>query len=279
MATGDSNDILQRVKQLLPRRWFSWGAPLRDALIGGISDGAAKCYDIYAYAKLQSRISTSTGPFLDIIAYDYLGNALPRGTMSDDVYRQMILFTILQPRVTRAAMIAIIERLTGHTPDIFEPWNTYDTGAYGIPTMGYGVGHGGWGNMNLPAESFIRIYRGEGSGVPNVAGWGASIGGWGAGAIEWIGTHIGLTGITDEFIYQVINQTRPTGAAVWVQFANGTIVVTPPPPSTLSLNFSNANNSQYIPLIMASSGGPVTIVNLPSLDFSDPDNSGYLALV
>lgn len=281
MATGDSADILSRVKQLLPRRWFSWGAPIRDAILGGISDGAAKCYDLYFYAKLQTRISTSTGPFLDLIAYDYLGRTLPRGTLNDDAYRQLILVSILMPRVTRAAMIAIITRITGNVPDVFEPWNTYDTGAYGVPTMGYGIGHGGWGNMHLPGESFLKIYRGEGSGVPNVAGWGSILGGWGVGLIEWIGTHIGLTGITDDFIFQIINQTRPTGSAVWVQFANGMIIpLPPPPPSSLSLNFSNSNNSQYIPLIMASSGGPVTIVTIPmSLDFSDPLNSGYLAIV
>ena len=34
--------------------------------------------------------------------------------------------------------------LTDNTPKVFEPWNTYDTGAYGVPTVGYGVGQGGW---------------------------------------------------------------------------------------------------------------------------------------
>lgn len=219
--TGDSADILQRIKQLLPHRWFSWGAALRDAIIGGLSDGAATCYNFYAYTKLQSRIGTSTGPFLDIIAYDFLGRLLPRKEMSDDSYRELILATILQPRVTRAAMISILTRLTGNAPIVFEPWNTYDTGAYGIPTMGYGVGHGGWGNMTLPGEAFLYVYRGEGSGIPFVAGYGTSNGGWGVGQLEYAGTQIGLTGITDDLIYQVINQTRPTGVAVWVQFAAG----------------------------------------------------------
>jgi hypothetical protein len=38
-------------------------------------------------------------------------------------------------------------------PKVFEPWNTYDTGAYGVPTVGYGVGQGGWGNMNLSVHA------------------------------------------------------------------------------------------------------------------------------
>jgi len=40
----------------------------------------------------------------------------------------------------------VVTALTDNTPKVFEPWSTYDTGAYGVPTMGYGVGQGGWGN-------------------------------------------------------------------------------------------------------------------------------------
>jgi len=73
MATGDSNDILTRVKMLIPFRWFSWVAPIRDAILGGLSDSMAWCYSWIVYAKQQSRIATSTGPFLDLISYDFLG--------------------------------------------------------------------------------------------------------------------------------------------------------------------------------------------------------------
>ena len=70
MATGDSNDIVTRVKMLIPFRWFSWVAPLRDAILGGLADSAAWCYSWLVYIKQQSRIATSTGPFLDLISYD-----------------------------------------------------------------------------------------------------------------------------------------------------------------------------------------------------------------
>jgi hypothetical protein len=223
MATGDSADIVSRVRKTIPRRWFRWAAPIRDAILGGLADAAANCYSFYQYAKLQTRIATATGPFLDLIAYDFLGRNLPRNGLPDPTYRALIVATILQQRVTRAAMVAILTKLNGSAPWIFEPWNTGDTGAWSnstqkYGTMGYGVGHGGWGNMNMPGQVLMQIKRGAPSGVPNVAGWGSPIGGWGKGSIEWIGPSIEQVGLTDAQIYQVINQTRPTSVAVWVAF-------------------------------------------------------------
>ncbi|WP_407146226.1 hypothetical protein [Bradyrhizobium sp. ORS 86] len=217
---GSSANNAWRVWTTIPKRWFAWTAPLRDALIGGLSDAAAACYSFYAYAKLQTRIATATGPWLDLISYDFLGRNLPRGALQDPQYRALILATILQERVTRAAMVQILTKLNGSAPWIFEPWNTGDTGSYGGFTMGYGVGHGGWGNMNMPAQALMQVKRQAPSGVPNVNGYGSSIGGYGHGAIEWIGPSIEQVGLTDAQIYQVINQTRPTSVAVWVAFVS-----------------------------------------------------------
>src|SRR6185503_12487721 len=100
MATGESRDIVNRVKRLIPHRWFSYAAPLRDAILGGLSDTASSFYDLILYAQQQARIKTASGPFLDMIAYEYLGRFLLRGDSSDQVFRQQILATILQERVT-----------------------------------------------------------------------------------------------------------------------------------------------------------------------------------
>ncbi len=223
MATGDSDDIVGRVRKTIPRRWFTWTAKLRDALLGGIADGAAFSYSFYRYARLQTRISWATGPWLDLISYDFLGRTLPRGGLQDEQYRALILATILQERVTRAAMVKILTKLNGSTPWIFEPWNTGDTGAWSnaskkFGSMGYGVGHGGWGNMNMPGQVLMQVKRSAPSGVPNVTGWGRPAGGWGQGKIEYVGLSTQQTGLTDAQIYQVINQTRPTSVAVWVAF-------------------------------------------------------------
>ena len=216
MSTGDSADILGRVKRLIPNRWFAWVAPNRDAILGGLSDLAAWIYAFIGYARLQSRIATATGPWLDVISYDYLGRYLPRNGMTDQAFRTRILATILQERVTRAGMVTAITALTGTAPQIFEPWNTNDTGAYGVPTMGYGVGKGGWGNMNLPAQTFMMVKRAPLFIAPNVAGYGSPNSGYGVGTIEYIGSSSEEAEVEDSIIYATIEATKASGTTCWV---------------------------------------------------------------
>lgn len=225
MTTGDSADIVSRVKRLIPNRWFAYLAPYRDAILGGLADLAARSYSFIAYARSQSRLATAYGIWLDILSYDFLGRALVRNGTADDVFRAVIQATILQERVTRAGMIAAIQKLTGFTPFVFEPWNTFDTGAYSgsrasgavqYGSMGYGVGQGGYGNMQLPAQVFMNVTRGAGSGIPGVGGYTNNISGWGVGKIEYAGPLSEQSGVTNVLIYQMINMTKPTGSTMWV---------------------------------------------------------------
>lgn len=213
---GDSNDILSRVKLVLPKRWFAWTAPLRDAVLGGLSDSAAWCYSLITYAQTQSRIGTATGPWLDIIAKDYLSWHLQRRGTSDDLFRARILATILQERVTRAGMINAITALVGTPPKIFEPWNTFDTGAYGVAASGlaYGKG-GGWGSMVLPSQVFIQVVHGNPPLTPNIAGYHTYLGGYGVGSIEYISPSQEAGFVEASQIYDIINTTRPTGSIAW----------------------------------------------------------------
>ena len=247
MATGDTDDILTRVKMLIPFRWFSWVAPLRDAILGGLSDGGAWCYAWIVYAKQQSRIATSTGPFLDLISYDFLGRHLPRGHMTDDQFRVRIMATILQERVTRAGVSNAIKQLTGVAPWIFEPWNTGDAGSWADaatpsshPFSAFAwadvnglSGAGGWGSTDLPAQTYMVVTRTAFSGVPLVAGWSGTAVGQRIGAGAWIGTaappyqNVGIielfgtgtsqSGVTDDLIYDTIDTTRPTGSIAWTR--------------------------------------------------------------
>lgn len=228
MTTGSSLDILARVKQLLPQRWFSYVAPYRDAVLGGLSDLASWSYGLIYYAKAQTRLSTAYGIWLDIFSYDFLGPVLPRAGTHDVAYRALIQATILQERVTRNGMNNALTKLTGVTPGIFEPWNTYDTGAYSGPAnvvgspqygqMGYGVGRGGYGSMKLTYQAFLKVQRTAPSGIPIVSGWGQYAGGYGVGSIEYISPLSTLSGVTDAMIYQLINLTKPTGSIMWVAF-------------------------------------------------------------
>lgn len=234
-VTTDSVDIVNRVKRLIPNRWFSFIAPYRDAILGGLADIAAWCRMWIQYARSQSRLSTAYGIWLDIFAYDFLGKYLTRNGANDDAFRIIIRATILQERVTRSGMIGAVTALTGKPPVIFEPWNTFDTGAYSSPrntgapqygSSGYAVGQGGYGNMLLNDQVFMKITRGSGSGVPGVEGYGNNIGGYGAGAIEYVGTSSELWGITDAMIYQMVNNTKPTGTTMWVQFQTTAPILT-----------------------------------------------------
>jgi hypothetical protein len=224
MTTGSASDILDRVKKLIPGRWFKWVAPYRDAVIGGLSDSAAWCYGLIGYARAQTRLATAYGVWLDIFAYDFLGRFLTRNNAADATFRALIRATILQERVTRAGMINAVTTLTGKTPWVFEPWNTFDTGAYSSPaaagpkygSMGYGVGRGGYGSMQLPCQTFMKVTRTASSGIPNVAGYGNPNAGYGLGSIEYAGPLMILSGVTDEMIYRLISATKATGTTCWV---------------------------------------------------------------
>jgi len=222
MTTGTPADILSRVKKLVPKGWFKWVAPYRDAIIGGLSDSASWNYGLIIYARAQTRLATAYGIWL-----------LIRNNAQDDAFRRIIRATILQERVTRAGMINAVTTLTSNAPAIFEPWNTFDTGAYtGLPgtprygSMGYNVGQGGYGNMLLNDQAFIRVARGSGSGVPLVDGYNGQVGGYGVGAIEYVGLKSELWGITDAMIYQLISMTKATGTTIWVAFQPAAAVIT-----------------------------------------------------
>jgi hypothetical protein len=235
MATGDANDIVRRVKRLIPTRWFAYVAPLRDAVVGGLADGAAWCYGWITYARSQSRLATANGLFLDIYVNDFLGRFLQRNGLDDPTFSSLARATILKERVTRAGMAAAVTTLTGSAPWIFEPWNTGDTGAWSnshqtYGQMGYGVGIGGWGGMNYTAQVFMKVVRGANSGVPKAAGYGTYAGGWSGpntahgeggpyGAIELAGSFVRLEGVTDQVIENLITYTRPTGVTVWLQIS------------------------------------------------------------
>lgn len=158
MATGDVSDIFGRLKRYLPKRWFGSptdSTPILDAILTGIATVLAEIYALYAYAKLQTRIATATGGFLDLIAYDYFGNGLPRLTgESDNAYRARILANLIRGAATRSAINAAVQGVTGNPATIVEPWRPEDCGAYSVPTTGYGAA-GYYGSVSCPAQAFI----------------------------------------------------------------------------------------------------------------------------
>src|SRR5690242_14267395 len=130
--TGDANDMLARIKALLPTRWFNENSPVLNAVLSGLAYGLSLIYSLVTYAQLQTRIATATDAFLDLISFDFFGSSLPRRKQEADApFRVRIIATLLRAKGTRPGMIAALETLTGRTPIIFEPARPADTGAYG----------------------------------------------------------------------------------------------------------------------------------------------------
>ena len=221
MSTGDQDDIVERLKQLIPNGWFTVGASsIRDAVLVGIANSLAFIYSILAYLRLQSRITTATDGFLDLIAADYFGNTLYRALgQSDDSFRARIIASILRERGTRNSVVSILTQLTGRAPVILEPQRPLDTGVYGGPGLAYGL-VGGYGSTVLPYQSFVTAFRPEGQGIPNVAGYGVSTGAYGTPSrLEYASLSM-IHGVTDNDLYAAVNSVRPTGYTIWMAISS-----------------------------------------------------------
>ncbi len=217
MAIGDANDIVARLKGALPIGWFEDSTPVLGSLLNGIATALAWVYTFYIYAVQQSRIATATGVWLDLVAYDFLGETFLRKLgETDSSFRARIRAQLFQPRATRDAMSRVLTTLTGQVPLLFEPQRPADTGAYGAPNCGYRVA-GGYGSMRLPAQAFITaFYQPNSTGLPNVSGYGSPAGGYSrASRIEYLArSEIGQLGPSD--IYAAVVATKAEGVEVWV---------------------------------------------------------------
>ena len=178
--TGDQQDMLARLRTVLPTRWFPDSAPVLDGLLSGLASGWSWAYQQLQYVKAQTRIATATDIWLDIIAQRLLRQ--PAGTDGQDkatrAFRSRIQRELFRERGTRGAIVAVLQDLTGRAPLVFEPARSTDTGGYGsLAGAGGGVGYGragGWGSLTLPFQCFITAYRPVGSGIATVSGWGGS---------------------------------------------------------------------------------------------------------
>lgn len=220
MATGDQNDIVSRLQQLMPNGWFTNGlAAIRDALLAGFANSFAFIYSMLAYIRLQTRIATATDGFLDLIAADFFGTGLPRQpNQTDASYRARILSEIFLERGTRNAVIRILTQLTGRAPIVFEPQRPADTGAYNTGVLGYGVA-GGYGSLAYPYQSFVTAFRPIGIGIPNVAGYNSPQGAYNTGSQAEYASLSNL-GVQDSDIYAAIDSVHVFGTIIWARISS-----------------------------------------------------------
>ena len=121
---------------------------------------------------------------------------------------------------TRYGLIRSLQILTGRTPWIFEPARPADTGGYNQPCMGYGAA-GGYGSLACPYQCFVIAYRPLGQGIPNVGGYGSTVGGYGiASQLEYANPSFIEGVVTDADIYNTIANVAPEGTIVWTQLSS-----------------------------------------------------------
>lgn len=221
MTVGAQQDIVARLKALLPNGWFRDGTPILDAVLSGIASALSAVHGLIQYARLQTRIGTATDAFLDLISLDFFGGTLPRKSgESDTAFRTRILAALFPEKATREGMRRTLLALTGRAPVIFEPARPADTGAYNNGTLAYGVA-GAYGSLVLPAQAFVTAYRPTGQGVPNVAGYGNPQGAYNTGSqIEYASRDMIAGAVTDADILATIEATKPAGTLMWARITS-----------------------------------------------------------
>ena len=209
--TGDQDDFVSRLKRVLPRRWFSDVAPLTNALLGGLGTAWAAIYLLIQTVSAQTRIATATATFLDMVSFDFFGTILPRrNEESDSSFRSRIFGELLRPRGTRMALAAAMNELTGQPASIFEPACPADTGGYNVGGVGYGKA-GGWGNLLLPCQCFVKAPLPKGQGIAFLAGYGTG------GVVVYGNESDVTTQVSSADIYASAASILPAGYVAWLQ--------------------------------------------------------------
>ena len=239
MATGDRDDIASRLLKLLPR-WWADENPVLGALLSTIASGFAFVYSLYEAVKLQTRLATCSGAWLDLAAADFFGTSLKRlPNQSDTSLRASLRSNLFRERGTRRGIASILRDLTGVDAQIFEPTRPADTGVYGGPLIGYGVA-GGYGSVVLPFQAFITIRLTPATGIPLVAGYRIQTGGYGQSSrAEYASLDMAAGRATLAQIYAAVDAAKPVGSIMWVAVGPRASRL----PTSLGLNFVLGNSA------------------------------------
>lgn len=223
---GDASEIAARLRRYLPRRWFGRQGdptPVLDALLGGLGAAFAQLWALIAFAKLQARLATATGGWLDLAAVDFFGpDAFPRfAAEREEDYRVRLRQEVLRRRVTRQAIVDVVDDITGAPPlKVYEGFDAPTCGGWGAArSMGWGVA-GLWGST-VPGEVIITVAEPQGYGIPNVPGWGSGLGGWGVYVepFRWCDpSMITGSGPTTAEILDAIDRVRAAGVKYLIHF-------------------------------------------------------------
>lgn len=225
MPAADQAGMLARLRGLLPRRWYPDDAAVLDVALTGPAAMWAWAAEGLAWLRLQTRLRTVSGSFLDAAAADYFGARIRRRPEQGDAsFRRRVLAELFRERGTRAGLIRALTDLTGRAPVVFEPANASDTGGWGTAGgMGYGRA-GGWGTLALPYQAFVTARRPAMGGIPGVAGWSTGAGAYTAfgriaptGGMAWASLPMVRDAVTDQDIAETVAGVIPAGTLAWLR--------------------------------------------------------------
>ncbi len=211
---GDSADFVRRLYSVLPRGWFSDVTPVTSALLTGFGAAWASIYGLIQGVTDLTRITTSTGSFLDLISLDYFGDMLPRRQgETDATFTTRIKQELFRLRGTRSAVQQAVQNVTGRSAFIVEPARPGDTGGYSLGGVGYGQA-GAWGNLSSDHTFFVTAFRPTGSGITQIAGYGTG------GPIVYGNIGMVTTSISDIDIRSAVIAVLPLATTAWLRIEN-----------------------------------------------------------
>lgn len=211
MATGDLDDMKARLGAVFPR-WLAdpVNSPLAEGFFTGAATLLSHAYNYIQFGRLQTRLSSATGAWLDLAAWDFFGGSfLRRAAELDESFRPRALKELLRPRVTRAAILQMLLDLTGRPGTIIELDNTSDIGSWDGPAFGFDV-YGGWGDT-INNSLIIIAQRPINSGLPILSGFDSPAGGWDTNLFGYIGEEDLIGPLSDEDITAQILRTVAAG--------------------------------------------------------------------
>lgn len=154
---GDLPDFIRRLKSTMPASWWGDATPVLDGVLNGFAAIWSWLFGLLQSVRLQARIATASGEWLDRVAADFFGQRLRRNSgESDAALRARILMELARERATRAGLQAKLTSLTGAAPSIIEPSRAPDIGGWGC---GLGWGNGAWGSLAMPNQCFVTVTR------------------------------------------------------------------------------------------------------------------------
>lgn len=229
MAVGTPQEILARLRALMPKGWLPEISPIADALLNGFAALASQMYFLTDYAKRMARIKTAEGGWLDLAALGFFGLAIKRRpSQTDTSMREMIPKEVFRERATRPGIKTALEDLTGNEVKVFEAFNPQDTGGFGVAFAFNAAG--AWGSRAYPYTIFLDVIQPQGAGIPNMSGLNAPQSGWGAGMF-FLADLERVTGeVTNQDVYDTVERTRAAGIKAWV-------AIVPPPINVGTLDF------------------------------------------